>query len=149
MSRSTHLSTHRRDEPTHSEPSVGMLALAICALALIVYGAFVKHADASPIYEPELPKQSARASCYGPGLIGNHTASGQILHRWTIGVAHRTAPLGSRITIRYRGRVVRTRVIDRGPFVHGRTLDLTEALVRKLGVNGCTAWGVRSVRTHR
>ena len=35
----------------------------------------------------------------------------------TIGVAHRTLPCGTKVVLGYRGDFVRTRVIDRGPFV--------------------------------
>jgi hypothetical protein len=72
------------------------------------------------------------ATWYGPGLFGNETACGKLLTRRTMGVAHRTLPCGSRVVLRYRGRHVRTRVIDRGPFSHGARWDLTQATARAL-----------------
>ncbi len=36
-------------------------------------------------------------------------------------------------------------MIDRGPFVGGRSFDLTNGLVRKLGYRDCYAFGVRTV----
>ena len=56
------------------------------------------------------------ATWYGPGLFGNRTACGKRLTRRTVGVAHRSLPCGTRVAIRYRGRLLRTRVIDRGPY---------------------------------
>ena len=93
--------------------------------------------------------QASTASCYGPGLYGNQTASG--VHLWvnTLGVAHKTLPFGTKLWIKSEGRLVKVPVIDRGPFVAGRSLDLTEATVLELGHNGCTSWGVRKVRTWR
>jgi rare lipoprotein A (peptidoglycan hydrolase) len=47
-------------------------------------------------------------------------------------VAHKTLPCGTKLTIRYKGRSVRARVIDRGPFVAGREFDLTWATKSRL-----------------
>ena len=60
------------------------------------------------------------SSWYGPGFFGNRTACGQNLKKSTMGVAHRTLPCGTKVVFGYRGRYVRTRVIDRGPFVKQR-----------------------------
>ena len=54
----------------------------------------------------------------------------------TIGVAHKTLPCGSKLTLRHRGRTLRVRVIDRGPYVGGREYDLTEATARRLHFSG-------------
>ena len=78
----------------------------------------------------------AEASWYGPGLYGNLTASGVRYTEDTWGVAHRTLPFGTRIQIAFRGRVVTVPVIDRGPYVAGRTLDLSAAVARTLGFSG-------------
>ncbi len=72
----------------------------------------------------------AGASWYGPG---GTTACGQTLTAGTIGVAHKTLPCGTRLTLRYGNRQVRVRVIDRGPYVAGREFDLTYATKEKLG----------------
>lgn len=75
----------------------------------------------------EIWKFDPDISWYGPGFWGQHTACGQILEPNTIGVAHRTLPCGTRVTFRYNGLTVVARVIDRGPYVSGRTWDLTKA----------------------
>ena len=74
-----------------------------------------------------------RATWYGPGFFGNTTACGQTLTRTTVGVAHRTLPCGSRVVIRYDGRTLRTRVIDRGPYANGAKWDLTQAAAKRVG----------------
>lgn len=53
-----------------------------------------------------------------------------------LGVAHKTLPCGTKVTIRYRGHTVVAPVIDRGPYVGGREFDLTGATARALGFNG-------------
>ncbi len=84
----------------------------------------------------------AGASYYGPGLYGNGVACGGTLRPDTIGVAHKSLPCGTKLTIRYGHRTVKNvKVIDRGPYVAGRELDLTAALRNKLGFGGVgTVW---------
>lgn len=78
----------------------------------------------------------ANASWYGPGLYGNRLGCGGRLAPGRLGVAHKSLPCGSKVTLRHRGRSVRVRVIDRGPYVGGREYDLTEATARKLRFRG-------------
>jgi rare lipoprotein A (peptidoglycan hydrolase) len=73
------------------------------------------------------------ASYYGPGFYGNTTACGQTLTKKMIGVAHKKLPCGSRVVFAYRGRWARATVIDRGPYIGGRTWDLTQRLAKRLG----------------
>jgi rare lipoprotein A (peptidoglycan hydrolase) len=72
-------------------------------------------------------------SWYGPGFYGNGTACGQKLTKELVGVAHRTLPCGTLVTFRYNGRTVTAPVIDRGPYVAGRTWDLSKGLCTLLG----------------
>jgi rare lipoprotein A (peptidoglycan hydrolase) len=78
----------------------------------------------------------ALASWYGPGLFGNRTGCGGTLMTGTMGVAHKALPCGTKVTLRHRGRIVRVRVIDRGPYVGAREYDLTAATARRLGFTG-------------
>jgi rare lipoprotein A (peptidoglycan hydrolase) len=73
-------------------------------------------------------------SWYGPGLYGNGTACGQKLTRGLVGVAHRTLKCGTKIEFRNpkNGIVVVAEVIDRGPFVSGRTWDMSHGLCAEL-----------------
>jgi hypothetical protein len=74
------------------------------------------------------------ASYYGPGLYGGALACGGRLSPGTIGVAHKTLPCGTKVTFTLgNGRTVTAPVIDRGPFVAGRSWDLTAGLKNKLG----------------
>jgi peptidoglycan lytic transglycosylase len=79
------------------------------------------------VYRPGL------ASWYGPTSAGATTACGMPLERGTLGVAHRTLPCGTPVAFYYKGRTIVVPVIDRGPFVAGRTWDLTEAAHTALG----------------
>lgn len=59
---------------------------------------------------------------------------GGIGHSGEMTCAHRTRPMGSMITVSYRGRSVRCRVNDRGPFVKGRVIDVSVSAARALGM---------------
>lgn len=75
----------------------------------------------------------AEASYYGPGLYGGVLACGGTLSPGRQGVANKTLPCGSRVTLRYHGRTVTVPVIDRGPYAGNREYDLTAATRAKLG----------------
>jgi hypothetical protein len=72
----------------------------------------------------------AGASWYGGG---GTMACGGSLTSSTLGVANKTLPCGTLVTLRYDGRTVRVPVVDRGPYVAGREFDLTEATKHALG----------------
>jgi rare lipoprotein A len=74
--------------------------------------------------------RAVEASWYGGG---GDLACGGLLTAARMGVANRTLPCGTRVTLRYNGRTVRVPVIDRGPYVGSREFDLTEATKQALG----------------
>lgn len=87
----------------------------------------------------------AVATFYGPGFWGSQTACGEVLHRNTLGVAHRTLPCGTRVSIYYNGRTIQVPVIDRGPYANGADWDLTEATARALGMTTTSQVGGATV----
>ena len=72
----------------------------------------------------------------GPGFYGKKTACGQTLRRGTLGVAHRRLPCGMLVKFVYHGRLIVTRVIDRGPYAKGFAWDLTNGAREALGFEG-------------
>jgi peptidoglycan lytic transglycosylase len=83
--------------------------------------------------------QSTLASVYGvgdDGQIGTRTACGQMLRETTLGVANKTLPCGTKITLFYAGKTITVPVIDRGPYRKGYTWDLTTATADRLGFEG-------------
>jgi rare lipoprotein A len=75
----------------------------------------------------------AEASWYGGG---GSLACGGALTSSTMGVANKTLPCGTLVTLHYGDRTVRVPVVDRGPYVAGREFDLTEATTDALGFAG-------------
>ncbi len=78
------------------------------------------------------PRKRRMATWYGPGLYGNEMACGGKLTQDTFGVAHKTLPCGTKVTIAHGGRIVIARVVARGPFVDGIEYDLTENTARSV-----------------
>jgi rare lipoprotein A (peptidoglycan hydrolase) len=85
-------------------------------------GAVVDAADLPPG-----PWYTSIASFYGAPLSGNGVACGGILHPWTLGVANKTLPCGTKVVFQYGSRAIEVKVIDRGPYIAGREWDLTAA----------------------
>lgn len=75
------------------------------------------------------------ASWYGADFHGRRTANGEIFSANAITGAHPTLPLPSyvRVTNLENGRSVLVRVNDRGPYVHGRVMDLSWRAAEILG----------------
>jgi rare lipoprotein A len=76
---------------------------------------------------------SGMASYYG-NESGSKTASGQRFNQNALTCAHRSLPFGTKLRVTHGGRSVVVTVNDRGPFVHGRVLDLSTAAAREVGI---------------
>jgi len=74
------------------------------------------------------PELIGIASSYGPGFDGHPTAMGEIFERDDLTAASRSLPLPCviRVTNLGNGRTLVLRVNDRGPYVTGRILDVSE-----------------------
>jgi rare lipoprotein A len=80
--------------------------------------------------------RDAKATVYGPGFYGRKTACGARLRRTTLGVANRTLPCGTEVSLIYGGRELTVPVIDRGPYANGASWDVTMATATALGMDG-------------
>jgi rare lipoprotein A len=79
-----------------------------------------------------------QASWYGPGFDGRRTASGERFSRHAYTAAHKTLPLHSRVMVTNltNNESVVVKINDRGPFVRGRLIDLSQAAARAIGIRG-------------
>ena len=109
----------------------------LCALIALVFsvGLSAHKAEARTGY----------ASYYS--IPGTYTASGQVTTTSTWGTAHRTLPFGTELTVCYAGQCAyNVPVIDRGPYVYGRELDVTTAVADQIGLTyagvGLVTWWV-------
>lgn len=88
---------------------------------------WLKRARESEIY-------TGKASWYGRDFHNKKTASGLPYDMYTFTAAHRTLPLGTvvKVTDEHNGKSVMVCVTDRGPYVHGRIIDLSYAAAEQL-----------------
>ena len=73
----------------------------------------------------------------------SRSASGEIINFKTLIAAHRTFRFGTKVKVtnRRNGKSVVVRIIDRGPFIRGRVIDLSPAAAREIGLG----WGIAPV----
>jgi rare lipoprotein A len=87
-------------------------------------------------------ESSAETSHASSGIASvysdHHTASGKQMSSGAMTAAHRTLPFGTKVTVvnRNNGRSAVVRINDRGPYVHGRVIDLSPAAAHALKVDG-------------
>jgi rare lipoprotein A (peptidoglycan hydrolase) len=82
------------------------------------------------------------ASFYGHGEhLSRHTASGALFNPRAYTAAHRTYPFGTVLRVCHRG-CVNVTVNDRGPFVRGRSLDLSYGAARAIGMGSTSSVSV-------
>ena len=83
-------------------------------------------------------KQSGLASYYSAEYNGAETAYGVIYDRNELVAAHKAYPFNStvRVTNEENGKSVTVRIIDKGPFIRGRIIELSERAAREIGMLG-------------
>jgi len=81
-------------------------------------------------------REQGVASWYGRKFHGQRTSTGEVYDMYAMTAAHPTLPLPSyaRVTSVATGKSVIVRVNDRGPFLHGRVIDLSYAAAQRLGI---------------
>lgn len=94
-----------------------------------------------PLPEPAPPIGTAErglASWYGHPYHGRPAADGEIYDMEKLVAAHRTLPFQTVVRVRNLGndKTVDVRIIDRGPFVQGRIIDLSHAAAKEIDLLG-------------
>ena len=107
---------------------IGRLAAVALLLGAVQGCAVLDHLSPS--------RQRGRASWYGPGFYGETTAGGSVYTGEGMTAAHPWFPFGTRVRVTNleNGRQVVVVIDDRGPFVRGRIIDLSEAAALALGM---------------
>jgi rare lipoprotein A len=104
------------------------LEIAIGAI-LAVLGCVVAMILADPVRADEC----IIASYYGTES-GSRTANGERFTGNDLTAAHRTLPFNTKLRVTYHGKSVVVRINDRGPFIRGRSLDLSRAAAARIGL---------------
>ena len=80
------------------------------------------------------PFETGTASYYGARFQGHQTANGEIFNMDELTAAHPRLAFGTRVKVTHlaNNRSVLVRINDRGPFVKGRVIDLSQAAAAEL-----------------
>lgn len=72
--------------------------------------------------------ENGKASFYGNEFNGRKTASGSVYNKNKLTAAHKTLPFGTVVRVKNtaNGKTVKVTITDRGPFIKGRIIDLSE-----------------------
>lgn len=121
------------------EPETVNLGTARVGIDTSAAGAAAVAADEAPpeaASDVQSELSEGEASYYGDELAGRPTASGEPFDPARLTAAHRTLPMGTRLRVTNvrNGKSVVVRVNDRGPFSGNRTLDLSYAAARQIGM---------------
>jgi rare lipoprotein A (peptidoglycan hydrolase) len=123
--------------------AIAGLLLAGCSTTGVPVNASITSAYSTTSVQPSVPARTqpkksrvVTASRYDRGLAGNCTSNGESYDPKSLTAASRTLPLGStvKVTNVSNGRSVNVRVNDRGPYVSGRSLDLSGGAAEKIGL---------------
>ncbi len=81
-------------------------------------------------------KKQGKASFYAKKFQGRRTSNGERYHNKKLTAAHRTLPFGTlvKVTNLRNGKWVIVRINDRGPFVRGRMIDVSQLAANELGI---------------
>ena len=85
------------------------------------------------------------ASWYGDYFHGRTAADGSIYNMYASTAAHKTLPFGTKLKVCYKTCEVVT-ITDRGPFIPGRSLDLSKGTATRIGMKDV---GVAPVEVYR
>jgi rare lipoprotein A len=87
--------------------------------------------DAKPLWS-----ETGIASWYGAPYHNRRASNGEIYDMHAMTAAHRTLPLGTivRVTDIKTGSSALVRITDRGPFISGRVIDLSQSAASKIGI---------------
>ena len=103
-------------------------------MALLLHGFLLAPASAAE----KTPDECGLASLYSS--VSEATASGEDTLAEDFTAAHRTLPFGTLVQVdnQKNGRSAVVRITDRGPFVTGRIIDVSQAAARELDISGLT-----------
>lgn len=123
--------------------SSSLMFAAVCASFWLSGCAHKRHVARATPPTPSIPSQipateTGIASWYGHPYHGRAAADGEIYDMEKLTAAHRTLPFGTwvRVTNLGNGKTVEVRIIDRGPFIDGRIIDISHAAAQTIDMIG-------------
>lgn len=120
--------------PVHAGSAIVVALIAIAASC----GHPRRHAIVPPPPAPAGTTETGIASWYGIPYHGRQTASGEVYDMYQLTAAHRNLPFQTWVEVENlnNGKRVEVRINDRGPFVGGRIIDLSQTAANRIGMLG-------------
>ncbi|ARS36967.1 septal ring lytic transglycosylase RlpA family protein [Pontibacter actiniarum] len=108
----------------------GTVAAAIAAVCLS------SCASSAPAFGEKGYTEQGKASYYARKFQGRKMANGDRYRRGKLTAAHKTLPFGTKVKVTnlQTKETVKVKITDRGPFVSGRVVDLSEAAAKRVGM---------------
>lgn len=105
-------------------------AIAICCVAACLSSC----AGSAPAFGERGYTESGKASYYARKFQGRTMANGEKYRRNKLTAAHRTLPFGTKVKVTNTrsNKSVKVLITDRGPFISGRIVDLSEKAAKRL-----------------
>src|SRR5436305_4951016 len=139
--------------PTNRSHQVSRRLLTTAGAAMSLASVLIVGCGRKKAHAPHVPSTQAKrsavaiapgyteegvASWYGPPYHGRAAADGEIYDMETLVAAHRTLPFQTWVRVRNlrNDKTVDVRIIDRGPFVQGRVIDLSHAAAKDIDLIG-------------
>lgn len=111
-------------------------AFCFCSIVFLFAAILSSCAPYHTRHKPVKYSATGVASWYGPGFAGRKTANGERFKPSALTAAHRTLPFGTsvKVTNLANDKSVVVRINDRGPYVGGRVIDLSQGAAKKIGL---------------
>jgi len=113
-----------------------MKLIVTCLILLLIscFPAYGSERATKPHFTPPHRVQYGLASWYGEREQGRQMACGEPFNEYAMVAAHRTLPLGTtvRVTNLRNGRSVVVQIMDRGPRIADRAIELSKAAAERL-----------------
>jgi hypothetical protein len=121
--------------PAALQRQAALVGAALLSVLLVVI-LDQRGGEAAPTAPPvsEAQWETATVGVFGRSRFGDTTACDKALTEETLGVAHPVLPCGVDLVVAYKGREVRTEVIELGPAGTNSQFDLSPALADDLGI---------------
>ncbi|WP_162054438.1 septal ring lytic transglycosylase RlpA family protein [Pontibacter pamirensis] len=116
--------------PLHAAATWAKHAIAAGCVAVCLSSC----ASSEPAFGERGYTEEGKASYYARKFQGRDMANGQPYRRGKMTAAHRTLPLGTKVKVTNvkTNKSVKVKITDRGPFIKGRIVDLSEKAARRL-----------------
>ena len=125
------------DRRSQCLPAFGVHARLMALLMALLASSCAKHPRA--VHAVSIGHtESGLASWYGDPYHGRQTANGEVFDMNLPTAAHRSLPFGTWVEVANLSNATRVsvRITDRGPFVHGRIIDLSRAAAKQIDMIG-------------